>query len=249
MVTRTYRRAITDARLPTRLDHHLRGDPRPVRLRLLRARADAARPDASGNPPSGRPSTSRIALIFGTRRVWKWGTTFGGEYFAGYVTEKALSVDNLFVFVIIMSTFAVPREYQQKVLLIGIVMALVMRGVFIAVGAAAINTYSWVFYLFGAFLIYTAIKLIRDSGHEDEAEEERESKVMTFVEAVPADHRRVRRRQAVHQDRRQARRHPDAAGAGRHRLHRRAVRARLDPGDLRPDRRSRTSCSPPTPSR
>ncbi len=71
-----------------------------------------------------------------------------------------MSVDNLFVFVIIMAKFAVPREYQQKVLLLGIVMALVMRGAFIAVGAAAINAYSWVFYLFGAFLIYTAVKLI-----------------------------------------------------------------------------------------
>ena len=68
------------------------------------------------------------------------GNQYGGEYFAGYVTEKALSVDNLFVFVIIMGTFAVPREYQQKVLLIGIVIALVMRGIFIGVGAAAINT-------------------------------------------------------------------------------------------------------------
>ncbi|QBJ98177.1 TerC family protein [Rhodococcus sp. ABRD24] len=122
-----------------------------------------------------------IAVIFGLIVMAQWGTTFGGEYFAGYVTEKALSVDNLFVFVIIMSTFAVPREYQQKVLLIGIVMALVMRGIFIAVGAAAINTYSWVFYLFGAFLIYTAFKLIKDAGHEAAAEQERESKVITLA--------------------------------------------------------------------
>ena len=79
-----------------------------------------------------------IAIIFGFFVMWMWGSGYGGEYFAGYVTEKALSVDNLFVFVIIMSTFAVPREYQQKVLLIGIVMALVMRAGFIAVGAALI---------------------------------------------------------------------------------------------------------------
>lgn len=122
-----------------------------------------------------------IAILFGVFVMANWGTTFGGEYFAGYVTEKALSVDNLFVFVIIMSTFAVPREYQQKVLLIGIVMALVMRGAFIAVGAAAINTYSWVFYLFGAFLIYTAVKLIKDAGHGPEGEQERENKLVRTV--------------------------------------------------------------------
>ena len=86
-----------------------------------------------------------LALLFGLFVAWKWGGTFSGEYYAGFVTEKALSVDNLFIFLIIMSTFAVPRIYQQKVLLIGIVLALVMRGVFIAVGAAAISAYSWVF--------------------------------------------------------------------------------------------------------
>ncbi|MGW5522178.1 TerC family protein [Gordonia sp. NPDC003950] len=122
-----------------------------------------------------------IALIFGLFVWWKWGSTYGGEYFAGYVTEKALSVDNLFVFVIIMSKFAVPKEYQQKVLLLGIVMALVLRGVFIAVGAAAINAYSWVFYLFGAFLIFTAIKLLRESDDPVDHEEERESRLERFL--------------------------------------------------------------------
>ncbi|NMM85881.1 tellurium resistance protein TerC [Rhodococcus sp. SRB_17] len=125
-----------------------------------------------------------IAIIFGLVVMWIWGTTYGGEYFAGYVTEKALSVDNLFVFVIIMSTFAVPREYQQKVLLIGIVLALVMRGIFIGIGAAAINAYSWVFYLFGAFLIYTAFTLIRDHGHEKEVEEKRDSRIIALVKRV-----------------------------------------------------------------
>ena len=107
-----------------------------------------------------------VAILFGVIVFVIWGPTYGGEYFAGYITEKALSVDNLFVFVIIMATFAVPREYQQKVLTIGIVLALIMRGAFIAVGAAAINAYSWVFYLFGIFLIYTAVKLIRDHGED-----------------------------------------------------------------------------------
>lgn len=122
-----------------------------------------------------------IAVVFGFFVWWQWGGTYGGEYFAGYVTEKALSVDNLFVFVIIMSKFAVPREFQQKVLLLGIVMALVMRGAFIAVGAAAINAYSWVFYLFGAFLIFTAIKLLRESDDPVEHEEERETRLERFL--------------------------------------------------------------------
>ncbi|WKK13109.1 TerC family protein [Rhodococcus ruber] len=125
-----------------------------------------------------------LAVVFGVVVFAVWGPTYGGEYFAGYVTEKALSVDNLFVFVIIMSTFAVPREYQQKVLTVGIVLALVMRGAFIAVGAAAINTYSWVFYLFGAFLIYTAIKLIREHGEEVEHEKERENRIVSLVRKV-----------------------------------------------------------------
>ncbi|GAA4476632.1 hypothetical protein GCM10023094_16970 [Rhodococcus olei] len=125
-----------------------------------------------------------IAVLFGLFVMWQWGTGHGGEYFAGYVTEKALSVDNLFVFVVIMSSFAIPREYQQKVLLIGIVMALVLRGAFIAVGAAAINAYSWVFYLFGIFLVYTAIKLVKESGHEAEVEQERENRIIAVVKKV-----------------------------------------------------------------
>ncbi|MGV9860364.1 TerC family protein [Gordonia sp. NPDC003425] len=122
-----------------------------------------------------------IAVLFGLFVWWRWGGTYGGEYFAGYVTEKALSVDNLFVFVIIMTKFAVPKVYQQKVLLLGIVMALIMRGIFIAVGAAAINAYSWVFYLFGAFLIYTAIKLLSESDDPVEHEEQRESRLERFL--------------------------------------------------------------------
>ncbi|WP_280345281.1 TerC family protein [Nocardia neocaledoniensis] len=125
-----------------------------------------------------------LALAFGLYVAWKWGGTFAGEYYAGFVTEKALSVDNLFIFLIIMSTFAVPRIYQQKVLLIGIVLALVMRGVFIAVGAAAISAFSWVFYLFGAFLIYTAIKLLRESGHEVEQEEKRDSRIVALAKRI-----------------------------------------------------------------
>ncbi|WOC14424.1 TerC family protein [Gordonia sp. MP11Mi] len=122
-----------------------------------------------------------IAVIFGGFVWWQWGSTYGGEYFAGYVTEKALSVDNVFVFVVIMTKFAVPRIYQQKVLLLGIVMALVMRGGFIAVGAAAINAYSWVFYLFGLFLLLTAVKLLRESDEPVEHEKEREGRLERLV--------------------------------------------------------------------
>lgn len=125
-----------------------------------------------------------LAVVFGGFVAWKWGSTFAGEYYAGFVTEKALSVDNLFIFVIIMSSFAVPRIYQQKVLLIGIVLALVMRGVFIAVGAAAIGAFSWVFYLFGLFLVFTAVKLLRESGHEVEQEEKRDSRIVALVKRV-----------------------------------------------------------------
>ena len=122
-----------------------------------------------------------LAIAFGFFIWWQWGGEYGGEYFAGYVTEKALSVDNLFVFTVIMASFAVPRMYQQKLLLIGIVMALVMRAGFIAIGAAAINAFSWVFYLFGIFLILTALKLARESGHETQAEVERENRLVTLV--------------------------------------------------------------------
>ncbi|MDO7867590.1 TerC family protein [Nocardioides jiangxiensis] len=104
----------------------------------------------------------------------------GPEFFAGWLTEYSLSVDNLFIFIIIMASFNVPRQFQQKALLIGIVLALIFRGVFIVVGAAAINEFSWVFYLFGAFLIYTAVKLARE-GAEDEDEFE-ENKLVAFAE-------------------------------------------------------------------
>ncbi|MEO6926637.1 MAG: TerC family protein [Rhodanobacter sp.] len=102
-----------------------------------------------------------IALLFGGVLWLVWGSQYGVEYFAGYVTEKSLSVDNLFVFVIIMAAFDVPKAQQQKVLLVGVAIALALRAVFIALGAAAIEHFSWMFYIFGAFLIYTAYKLAR----------------------------------------------------------------------------------------
>jgi tellurite resistance protein TerC len=107
------------------------------------------------------------AVAFGIA-VWVLaGGQYGGEFFAGWLTEYSLSIDNLFIFIIIMTRLQVPRQYQQTALLIGIVIALVMRGLFIALGAAAINEFSWVFYLFGLFLVYTAYKLAKDDDLDD----------------------------------------------------------------------------------
>ena len=106
-----------------------------------------------------------VALAFG---AWMWmahGSEFGTEYFAGYIVEKSLSVDNLFVFVIIMTTFAVPEEHQHKVLTFGIVLALIMRAIFIALGATLLSLFSFMFLIFGLLLIYTAVQLFR---HRDE---------------------------------------------------------------------------------
>ncbi|MFL6061663.1 MAG: TerC family protein [Marmoricola sp.] len=126
-----------------------------------------------------------LAVAFGIG-VWVLaGHQYGTEFFAGWLTEYSLSVDNLFIFLIIMAKFGVPRAYQQSALLVGIVIALVMRGIFIAVGAAAINNFSWVFYLFGLFLIYTAVKLAKE-GSEDEEEYE-ENRLIRWVEThLPA---------------------------------------------------------------
>jgi tellurite resistance protein TerC len=109
-----------------------------------------------------------IAIVFGLLVLWFAGPQYGGEYFAGFVTEKSLSVDNLFVFVLIMGSFAVPRELQQKVLLFGIAFALVLRTALIFVGAAAIENISWIFYVFGAFLIYTAYLQAKGGHTHDE---------------------------------------------------------------------------------
>ena len=99
-----------------------------------------------------------LALLFGVGIGVVSGWTFGGEYFAGYLTEKALSIDNLFVFLIVMAGFAVPKMYQQKVLMVGIIIALVLRGGFIAIGAALIENFSWVFYIFGVLLLFLAYR-------------------------------------------------------------------------------------------
>src|SRR3982751_2949857 len=106
-----------------------------------------------------------VAVAFGVVFGQVAGWDFGAQYFAGYIVEKSLSVDNLFVFVIIMSTFAVPEKYQQEVLHFGIIIALVFRVVFIALGATLLSLFSFMFLLFGLLLIYTAVQLFR---HRDE---------------------------------------------------------------------------------
>jgi tellurite resistance protein TerC len=128
-----------------------------------------------------------LAIVFGIGLGMVWGWDHGTEYFAGYVTEKSLSVDNLFVFLIIMTKFAVPREFQQKVLLVGVAIALVLRTVFILLGAAAIEQWSWVFYIFGAFLVYTGIKLGRekhDEGELEHAGERKDGLAVTLMKKV-----------------------------------------------------------------
>jgi tellurite resistance protein TerC len=123
-----------------------------------------------------------MALAFAAGLAVFAGPTAAGEFVAGYVTEYSLSVDNLFVFMIIMARFAVPLLAQDKVLYIGIVVSMVLRAVCIAAGAAAINAFNWVFYLFGAFLVYTAVKLLV-AGENDE-EDFREGPVLRLVRRV-----------------------------------------------------------------
>jgi tellurite resistance protein TerC len=113
-----------------------------------------------------------LAVLFGVG-VWLLsGAEFAAQYYAGWLTEYSLSVDNLFVFLIIMAKFGVPEKLQQTALMVGIVIALILRGIFIAAGAAVINRFSWIFYVFGAFLIYTAVKLIREGNSDDDEFEE-----------------------------------------------------------------------------
>jgi tellurite resistance protein TerC len=127
----------------------------------------AARPHAVGFREAVAWSVFYIAVavVFGVVFGLWAGGEYGTQYFAGYIVEKSLSVDNLFVFVIIMSTFAVPEQHQHKVLTFGIIMALVMRAIFIAAGAALLELFSFMFLVFGVLLIWTAVQLFR---HRDE---------------------------------------------------------------------------------
>ncbi|MBZ5739646.1 TerC family protein [Nocardioides mangrovi] len=122
------------------------------------------------------------AVLFG---AWIWfdhGHDMGIQFYTGWLTEYSLSIDNLFVFIILMAALRVPREYQQEALMVGIILALVFRGIFIALGYQLINNFSWVFYLFGAFLVYTAYTLVKSyRAHEDEHPEE--NRVVKFAQS------------------------------------------------------------------
>ena len=111
-----------------------------------------------------------LALVFAGLLFALGDAQHGTEFLAGWVTEYSLSVDDLFVFLIIMATFQVPRRYQQEVLMVGIIIALIARAVFIAVGAVAIEHLTWEFYIFGAFLLWTAWQQLKDDGGDEESE-------------------------------------------------------------------------------
>jgi tellurite resistance protein TerC len=114
-----------------------------------------------------------LALVFAGLLYLNGGVNPSGQFLAGWLTEYSLSVDNLFVFVIIMGRFAVPKELQQSVLLVGIIIALVLRGIFILLGVTLITHFSWIFYIFGAFLLYTAVHQLVSNGSQDSDEESR----------------------------------------------------------------------------
>ncbi|MCT6776943.1 TerC family protein [Streptomyces sp. CS7] len=123
-----------------------------------------------------------LAVLFGVGLMVVGESQASGEFFAGFITEKSLSVDNLFVFVLIMAKFSVPSHLQQRVLLIGVLIALVLRAIFIAAGAAVIANFSWVFYIFGAFLIYTAWKLIQEARAGEDEEDWEENRLLKKIE-------------------------------------------------------------------
>jgi tellurite resistance protein TerC len=125
-----------------------------------------------------------LALVFAAAMFAFAGPEHGSEFIAGWVTEYSLSIDNLFVFIIIMARFSVPRRHQQEVLMVGIIFALVLRGIFIALGALVIEQFSWVFYVFGAFLLWTAWKQAADNG-EDEEEASENPFIARFRKIIP----------------------------------------------------------------
>src|SRR4051812_1843243 len=125
-----------------------------------------------------------FGLVFGTVAGWD----FGAQYFAGYIVEKSLSVDNLFVFVIIMSTFAVPEKYQQEVLTFGIIIALLFRVVFIALGATLLSLFSFMFLIFGLLLIFTAVQFFRHPAGDPDIESNALGKLSKRILPVTDDY-------------------------------------------------------------
>ncbi|KGJ74473.1 integral membrane protein TerC [Cryobacterium roopkundense] len=130
-----------------------------------------------------------LGVVFGVL-VWTlWGAEFGQQYFAGYLIEKSLAVDNVFIWAIIFAAFAVPREYQHRVLFLGVLGALIFRGIFIAAGAALIENFSWILYVFAAFLIYTGWRMFRSRNDHVHPEKSRILKIFRrFVPMTDAYH-------------------------------------------------------------
>lgn len=151
---------------------------------LLDVAVVARRPRCAVDAPSARPtwsSMSRWRCCSGCSSGGTFGGQYAGEFYAGWLTEYSLSVDNLFVFLLIMANFRVPERLQQSALMVGIIIAIVLRGLFIALGVSVINSYAWVFYIFGApFLIWTAWKLAREGESDDDEYEE--NAFLQFVE-------------------------------------------------------------------
>ncbi|MDY6083203.1 MAG: TerC/Alx family metal homeostasis membrane protein [Actinomycetaceae bacterium] len=122
-----------------------------------------------------------LAVAFGVYVIFKHSSEFSVEFFSAYFTEYSLSIDNIFIFIIIIASFMVPRAFQQKVLLYGIVIALVLRLIFILLGTTLLEHFSWVFFIFGAFLLWTAVSQIRSGMHQDDAEDHEEYKPNALV--------------------------------------------------------------------
>ena len=171
-----------------------------------------------------------VGLLFNLWIAHRFGRQFGLEFLAGYVIERSLSFDNIFVFVVLFNYFAVPAEHQHRVLFWGILGALVSRGLFIAMGTALLARFEWLILVFGAFLVYTGFKIFRQD--ETEVHPERNPVVNAFRRFVP-DHRPVPGQALLRARGRPPQGDPPDAGAGGRRGHRRHLRRRLDPGGLR----------------
>lgn len=121
------------------------------------------------------------AMVFGVWVGFSYNWSYATEFFAGWLTEYSLSVDNLFIFVLIMANLKVPKQLQQYALMVGIVLALIFRGIFIALGAAMIENWAWIFFIFGFFLVWTAFQLTKDFLEEDQEEEATDNAIIRWA--------------------------------------------------------------------
>ena len=187
---------------------------------------------------------SRVWVTFGLAFALviaiAWGGQASGEYLAGYLIEKSLSVDNVFVWAVIFCTFAIPLKYQHRVLFWGIFGALILRAIFIGAGVALIAEFWWLLVVFGVFLICTGFKVLR---HRDDEGTHGHDRAVQAARALDAGEQRTRRAPLLHEGERQAGRDAAVRGAGRRRVHRRDLRGRLGARGARGQPASRSSCS------